>query len=303
VRRQISGSRGFSLVELVVATAVLVAISGATLFIVNTFTQVYTSTALKAEMHSGVRSATGLLAQEIGQAGLFSFTPTTLTAATTATGSVAATVASTSGMYVGQILQVDAGAARESVTITAVGSATKFTGSFANLHGSGAIVYAAGVYPYGILSSSSATSLQMFGDINADGTLMYVQYDCDTTLNFTFSRSATVITAFGPITPALLNPDVVLVDNLVANPGGTPCFQYVTTSVTTSGGATYILYTTVGLTISTQTSQQDPQTQQFITETKSFLNLNPRNILAAVSLAGNNMTAYLQPTPAGLPLP
>jgi hypothetical protein len=254
-------------------------------------------------MHSEVRSATGLLEQEIGQAGLLSFTPTALTAATTATGSLAATVGTTGGMYVGQILQVDVGTLQESVTITAVGSATKFTGSFANLHAIGALVYASGIYPYGILSSSTGTSLQMFGDINADGTLMYVQYDCDTTVNFTFSRSGTVITGFGPIAPALLNADVVLIDHLIANPGGTPCFQYVTTSVTTPSGTNYVLYTTVGLTISTQTAQQDPMTQQFVTETKSFLNLNPRNILAAVSLVSNNMTAYLQPTPAGLPLP
>jgi prepilin-type N-terminal cleavage/methylation domain-containing protein len=297
------GSHGFSMVEVLVSVAILATVSGATLFIVNSFIQIYTSTTLKAEMHSGVRSATALLAQEIGQAGLVPFTPTSLTAATTTTGSVIARVSSTGGMYLGQILQVDVGALQESVTATAVASATSFTGSFSKLHAIGAVVFASGAFPYGILSSSTATSLQMFGDINADGTLLYVRYDCDTTTNFRLSRSATQITGFGPIAPATSAAAVVLLDNLVANPGGTPCFQYGTTSVTTSGGTVYILYTALGLTISTQTSQKDPRTQQFVTETKSFLNMNPRNILAAASLASNSMTAFLQPTPAGLPLP
>jgi hypothetical protein len=295
--------RGFSFVELMVAISMLFSISGGAFLLLGYFQQVSTSQALKADMHAGVRSATELLAQEIGQAGLMSFTPTSLTASVAATGSQTATVASTSGMFVGQILQVDTGSALESVIITAVSTSTKFTGVFAQTHSSGAIVYASGVYPYGILASSSATSLQMFGDINADGTLWYVQYDCDTTVNFTLSRSATQITGFGPITPAVINADVVLVDNLIANPGATPCFKYITTTVATPTGTSYTLTTAVGLTISTETAQKDPQTQQYVTETKSFLNLAPRNIQGASSLITAGLTQFVQPTPAGLPLP
>jgi hypothetical protein len=83
----------------------------------------------------------------------------------------------------------------------------------------------------------------------------------------------------------------------VANPAGTSCFTY---STATAAGFTFA--TNVGLTLTTQTSDPDPQTGSYDTMTKSFLNLSPRNVVAGLALAQAGLTAPLEPTPPGLPM-
>jgi hypothetical protein len=56
------------------------------------------------------------------------------------------------------------------------------------------------------------------------------------------------------------------------------------------------------MTISVQTEQKDPQTKAFVTMTKSFLNIAPRNVLAGLDDAQNAIITRLQPTPPSLPL-
>src|SRR5258708_36220714 len=66
---KIRSESGFSLMEVIVATAVLMAVSaivtGAMLQLTKTQATVWNRT----EMHSGIRGATELLQQEVGQAG------------------------------------------------------------------------------------------------------------------------------------------------------------------------------------------------------------------------------------------
>ena len=158
----------------------------------------------------------------------------------------------------------------------------------------GAAVNGAGVYPQGILSSSSATTLTLFGDINGDGTLVQVQYVCDATTNHTLTRSVTSYSA-----SATINPGVVLVDNVYANPGGTACFQYANS--VTVGSNTFI--PGVAFTITVQTPYKDPQSGEYIQMTKSFLNLSPRNLLAGIDMANTSgLSGRLLATPSGLPL-
>ena len=56
--------------------------------------------------------------------------------------------------------------------------------------------------------------------------------------------------------------------------------------------------------LTVQTSEEDPQTHAFITETKSFLNISSRNVFAAYIIATtpSPTATLLQPTPPGLPL-
>jgi len=284
---------GFSLLELLASMAILLVVSGAAFSALVAYQKSYGSTLLKSDMNASMRDALALLGQEIGQAGLVSLLPAQLGASITPSSSAqSVAVSSTSGIFVGEKLLIDAGSSQELVAITAVGtSPSSITGIFAKAHSSGAPVSAAGVFSQGVLSSSTGTQLQLLGDINADGTLAYVRYDCDTTAG-TLSRSITPISAYAS------NPPAVLVQNLVANPDGTPCFSYTRTTV---GGYTFV--TSVALTLSIQTATRDPQTGAYVTMTKSFLNLTPRNLLAGVALAQAGWTERLQPTPPRVPLP
>jgi Na+/serine symporter len=88
-----------------------------------------------------------------------------------------------------------------------------------------------------------------------------------------------------------MNSKVVLINNLVN--GGTNCFQY------TNGvpvGATTV-YPTVAVTLTVQTTANDPQTGQPIQVTKTLLNINSRSVLAAIALSNAGATAEVQPTP------
>lgn len=169
---------------------------------------------------------------------------------------------------------------------------------FLQNHTTGDPVLAAGVFPQGVLSTSTATSLQIFGDINADGSLAYVRYDCDTTAG-TLSRSVTTIAPGVTARTA----SQTLFTNLVPNPGGTPCFQYGTAIPVTVGSTTYTFVPSVAVSLTVQTSKQDPQTGAYVTMTKSFSNLASRNVLAglAIAQASSPNTNLLQPTPAGVP--
>ena len=173
------------------------------------------------------------------------------------------------------------------------------TGVFANSHVLGAPVDASGVFPQGILSASTPTQLMLIGDINGDGTLVYVEYDCNPNAagTGTLTRSTTTLPA------AAQNPPTVLLQNLVTNAGalGNACFTIPPATI--SAGFTFL--TSVGLTLTTQSLTRDPQTGAFQTLTKSFMNLSPRNVLAGVELAQSNppLTNRLQPTPPGVPLP
>ena len=198
-------------------------------------------------------------------------------------------LASTAAIFNGEKLLVDAGLLQETVTVTSVNSTT-IRGIFQKSHASGAPVNAVGVFPQGVLSSSTATQLQLIGDINGDGTLSYAQYDCDTGAG-TLSRSVS------PITAAAISPSQIVLQGLIANPDGAPCFRY-----TTATAAGYTFVTSVGMTVTVQTSQVDPQTGQFMVMTNTFDNLAPRNVLAGFDLAQSGVLTALQPTPSGVPL-
>ena len=282
--------RGFSLLEMMISVAILLIISGSAFQALSYYQKNYVSTQLRVDLHGGMRAALELMTQEVGQAGLLSFTPTTLSAAVTANGnSQSVSLGSSSGVFVGEKLLFDTGNLQETVSVSAI-SGSSVTGIFSKNHAQGSAVTAVGIFPQGIMSTSTATQLQLFGDLYSDGTLQFAEYTCDTTAG-TFSRSIT------PVSAAANNAAQILIGNVVANPGGTACFQY--TSRLISG---YTFVTSVGVTLTVQTAQKDPQTNQYVTLTKSFLNIAPRNVLAGVDDAQSSIISRLQPTPANLPL-
>ena len=289
---------GFSIIELVVSLTVLLVIAGASLTALSYAQRISSAQQMQSDMHAGLRGTFALMSQEIGQAGSLNFTTRTTSAAITGS-STAQTVAlnSTANIFVGELLTVGTGSSQEAVTVTAVTS-TQVTGIFKSSHASGSPVFALGVFPQGIMSSSTSTSLKMFGDMNSDGTLSYVEYNCDPSAG-TFTRSTTNV---APGTTSK-SASQVLLTNLTDNPGGTPCFQYASPVSVTVGSTTYTFVPSVAVSLTVQTSKIDPQTGQFVTLTKSFSNLAARNVLMGITLAQASpaVTSRLQSTPPNLP--
>jgi hypothetical protein len=283
-----------SLVEMLLAVSILMIVSGTMLRGTLDMTQLSETASNRAEMFAGVRNATALLAQEVGQAGRVA-----VPAAVTAVGAVAApaattvTLSSTAQMFVGERIVFDTGPNEETVTITALPGANQITATFARAHAAGVPVrvsggFAAGVIPTTMASGSTATLLKVVGDINGDGMLRYVEYSCDFA-NARLTRNSMPYDAGAK--PAVTVEDVLL-DNLLPNPGGTPCFSY---EQQTFGGTTYVIG--VAITVTVQTQDPDPITGQFQTETKALLNVSPRNVYNVWQLASLGINNRVQPLP------
>jgi type II secretory pathway pseudopilin PulG len=290
--RSTAGHDGFSLIEFLVSVVVTLFLMGAVFHVLGKYQRTYQTEQVTTDMRQGARSAMELLSQEVGQAGYLGFTTTSLNADVTG-AAIAQTVplASTANIFNGEILMVDAGVAQELVTVTDL-TGTTVSGVFRNSHSKDAPVNAVGVFSQGVLPppSSTANVLQLFGDVNADGTLRYVEYRYDSAAG-TLSRSIT------PIDAAVQETPRVLLRDLQPNANGTAFFQYRTQAVP---GGNCVIEVTV--TATTRTSSPDPESKQYRSMTSSLV-LSPRNVLVARDLAVAGAMLRLQPAPPGLPIP
>ena len=188
-----AGSRGFSLVELLISIVVLSIILGALMQFMSMLQQRYT----QAQRTSGIgqtgKSVTDMLAMDIGQAGFYRGRSTTNNAAI-AIGTQTVTLADSTGIFPGSVLIVDTGMDQEPVPLSAVThSSNQVTGLFRVDHAATSPVRLSDVpYPEGILApvtrdlstgntianttGSNATTLKLMGDFRDDGTLRYVEY-------------------------------------------------------------------------------------------------------------------------------
>jgi prepilin-type N-terminal cleavage/methylation domain-containing protein len=306
---------GFSLLEMLVSIVVLLVVAGVAMTVLVNMTKTQGTVANRTEMHSSVRSATELLQQEIGQAGRVSLpnpaVTVTLVGAVTAVGSPQSVqVSSAAGMFAGEQLVIDAAnnsttnIPQETVTIASVDLTTnQILATFKKTHASGVPVralggFSSGIVPSGATNGSTASVLKLYGDINDDGNMVYVEYRCNLDPNGilpgTLTRSVT------PITSATKQGAEILLDNVMTNPpnGGTavPCFSY---QQKPDGCATlnkcYVVNVAVTLTV--QTEAKDPQTNQYQKETKALLNIAPRNVNEAWQAYGLSLTDRVQPMP------
>jgi type II secretory pathway pseudopilin PulG len=312
---------GFSLLETLVALAVLFAVGGIVMTGMVQLMKTQGTIANRTDMHTSVRSATELLQQEIGQAGKVSLgapaDTITLGAAVTTPGSNPVSLASSSSFvpapYVGEVLTIDVGSKQE--TITVGGTASAPTATFAKVHAQGAPVFALGAFATGVVPpgiaapattcvgascGSSPTVLKLYGDINGDGKMMYVEYTC---IQGTASAPGALYRHQMPYDQATAktasnDPTMILLSNVLANPkdaGGNivPCFAYQTQTL---GSGTCV--TNVAVTLTVQTQNIDPQTRQLQTETKALLNVGPRNIVEVYGTANLVDPTRAQPMPA-----
>ncbi len=324
---------GFSLAEVLVATTLMMVISSIVTSALMQLTKQQQTIWNRTEMHSGVRGATELLQQEVGQAGKISLpapvsiasSPVTTvpTVAPLSTNCIVAstTLTSTAGMWVDAGLPPRGigvtfldGDRMETVRVTAI-SGNTITGCFWFNHDVGAPVTAMGGFatgvipPTGIPNGSTANKLKLYGDINGDGKMVYIEYYCDngdpgTAGSFNLYRNVMPFNTT-PADKAALYPitnSKILLSNIHPNPPDAsglarPCFLYQTVTLPAQGTTfTFVLDVAVTLTAWTQTL--DPVTHKYQTETKALLNVSPRNIFSAWALAGMGYTERIQSTPA-----
>jgi hypothetical protein len=201
-------------------------------------------------------------------------------------------------------LTIDTDVNQESVVITAISTALNtITGEFLKTHAINAPVRAeggffAGVVPKSYLNGSTDYTLKIFGDINGDGNMVYVEYFCDTD-NHKLYRNPVAFNA-GSLPP---NDDsMVLLGNIQPNPpdsGGVAraCFSYQVAEATVNS-TLFTFVTDVAITLTVETEQVDSITQQKQQETKALLNVSPRNVFNAYAFAGLSQSDRIQSTPA-----
>jgi prepilin-type N-terminal cleavage/methylation domain-containing protein len=316
---------GFSLPELLIAMAIMLAISGAAVTALLKMQNAQATIWNRTQMHSGVRGATEVLQQEVGQAGRVALpmnsqsVPYAVTlAAAVSAGSNTVTIATTKpsgdtteGMFLGQQLLVGTGMNQETVTLSATPTATQITATFANTHNAGEPVLALGAFGTGIVppasspstyapggstftyaNGSTGTVLKLYGDINADGRMVYIEYTCDTSSSHNLYRN---MMAWNAGSKPAVSASKILLSNVIANPNSTPCFTYQTAVV---GGNVYV--TDVAITLTVQTQLIDPVTKQFQTQTKALLNVSPRNTFNAWQMASLGIAKRIQPMPPSI---
>lgn len=304
---------GFSLVELLVATGLLLVVSA---IVTGALTQMRNSQmtiANRTAMHSGIRGATELLQQEVGQAGRISLPgagTVTLTGpiaaaalcdtTNPATNAVTVPVNAVTGLFAGMMLTTLDGDSSETVTVVSVNTGSTITACFSLAHAAASVTamplggFATGIIPpTGITNPSSGSVLKMYGDINNDGNMVYVEYTCDLAARNLYRNTMAFDAA---AKPAVSDSDILL-DNIVANPDNTACFQYQTATITVNG-TDYTFVLDVAVTLTVETQQVDPITKVRQTETKALLNVSPRNVFDAWAYGGMGYTNRIQATPA-----
>lgn len=305
---------GFTLLETMIATVIFLVIASVVMSGMIQMLRTQGTIANRTEMHTSVRSATELLQQEIGQAGRISLPNTTVNGGgVTMTGPIlvatpalpqVAAVSSTAGMFNNIQLDVDTGANFEVVQAT-VGSGT-ITATFQNPHPKATIpVMVSGSFGTGVIppaaapasypNGSTGTVLKLYGDINRDGNVLYVEYTCAPgtvggTPGYLYRNEMNAFTAL--VKPAV-NPSMYLLTNVMQNPNNAPCFTY---QVQQANGQYFV--TDVAVTLTVQTPNKDPQTNQFQQETKALLNISPRNVFYVWEAFSINEVPRNQPIPA-----
>ena len=140
-------------------------------------------------------------------------------------------------------------------------------------------------------NGSTGTVLKLYGDVNDDGQMQYIEYTCDTANNNLYRN----VMAWDAVAKPVKTPEMILLNNIVANPGNAPCFTYQSEVVT---GNTFV--TGVAVTLSVRSQQKDHFSKAYQQATKTLLNVSPRNIFLVWSMVSIGVTTRLQPMPPSI---
>ena len=294
---------GFTMVELLISVGILMTISALMMRGTMDMTALNTRQSNRSEMHAGIRNATALLQQEVGQAGRLAFPANVTVPAAIPLGDQWVVVSpAVTNMYIGEKLVIVKGALEEIVTVVAINTVSNsFRATFVQAYTPGAQVMPAGGFAEGVIpttrtNGSTATVLKILGDVNSDGSLVYVEYTCD----WTAGRLYRNMMAYDAGAKPALTVEQVLLDNLLPNPpdpGGIarPCFTY---EQRTFNGTTYVINVAIMTTV--RTDERDKTTGQFQTVTKALLNVAPRNVYHVWQVASLNYRERIEPLPASV---
>lgn len=298
--RTAAGEAGFTLVEVMVTTLILTTVSAVVISGVLNMTQLSGTVTNRTAMFAGVRNATALLEQEVGQAGRVALPNSVSLSGAVAAGANTVAVTSTAGMFVGERLVIGAGTPSETVTLTGVGNDT-ITATFLNNHVANEPVMAQGAFSGGVIpptdshgnvdaNGSSGTVMKIFGDINGTGHMVYVEYTCDIAAGRLY-RNQMDWTAI----KAKPSVEQILVENIKANPKDTPCFTYQTKVVNTD-----VFVIGVAITLTVESQDVDPITRKHQRESKALLNVAPRNVFNVWQVASLTYVDRIEPLPASV---
>jgi len=308
---------GFSLIEMMLALAILLSVMGIVTSGLLQTSKAEGTISNRTQMHASVRDATELLQQEIGQSGRIVLPQTILTntaVVNTDLGSLTgttinvmcATTPCTTGLFDTEQLVIDVGQNQETVTLISHTS-TSITATFSVVHASGVPVTVQGGFASGIVPPSYTCAgsncgstdwvLKLYGDINSDGNMVYIEYTCGSSTGPASTGDSLYrnTMSFTAASKPALTSSMVLLPNILPNPSNSACFTY---QVKTIGSADYVVNVAVTLTV--QTQLQDPQTHQYQTETKALLNVSPRNVFETWELASSGYINRIQPMPASI---
>ena len=167
-------------------------------------------------------------------------------------------------------------------------------------------VFPAG-YPVGNqpAKGSSGTVLKLYGDVNGDGEMVFVEYTCvqgtPAAPGFLYRNQVRFMDS--QVVPPNA-PSKIVLTGVLQNPNDAagnpvPCFTY---QLQTKGGlnaaaSDLAFVTDVAVTLTVQTSNPDPQTHILQQETKALLNISPRNVYDAWDFATLDYSDRIQPAP------
>lgn len=210
--------------------------------------------------------------------------------------------------YVGEWLMVDGGSLQEPVQISEIPPTVatgNIQGLFGNGHAAGTQAYPMGVFPDGIVSAqSTATKLAMYGEMNGTGNGLYaVEYTCPTPVSGVQAGSLTR-TEWNLGSSPLTATSYPLIDNVTLcyfcwpggpgfSPNGTnlcpttaaPNNDSVSLPNAVGGTDTYSIITQIGFTVTvTENTTIQGGNAQPISITKSYSNIQPRNLITAYNI-------------------
>jgi len=338
---------GFSLIELMASVAIISILMSAVFSFMVQAQRRFQGNQVDTESNQSARAAMELMTQEIGQAGYnpdFSPNKTIPGGAAASASPQCITLSDISQINPGDWLLVDTGVNNEiaqAIGITGngcpAGTPNQIQVRFQmNHNAAGGSVLPIPIasykmpFPDGILQvagSSTDANLEIFGDINSDGTLNYVVYSLTPTIpatsvcipavapptacavpnNFTFYNLRRSITPVTFNTGASNNPSSPLVQNVLYNtatakgPTGQPIFGYPNLVVV---GIVPNQVTVVGTIVITLSIAVNPKSMEVNTVTWHTMatQIRPLNLIAALAANQAGASKYVGKLPPGLPM-
>ena len=297
---RLASDAGFTLVEVMVTTLILLTVSGVVINGVLNMTQLNKTVTNRSAMFAGVRNATALLQQEVGQAGRISLPAPVTVDANAAAGDSTLKVSSNEDMFVGEYLVIGTGDTEETIAISNIaGTDITFAETFEFKHDKFEPITVQGAFAAGVVpehkpdlvtvepNGSSGTVLKIFGDINGTGQMVYVEYTCDLNEHVLYRNQMDFEGA--KVAPGV---EQILVENVQPNPDNAPCFTYQEEKILNN-----VFVIGVAITLTVQSEEKDPITKKYQKESKALLNVSPRNVFNAWQLYSLLVNNRVQPTP------